>query len=72
METSLDDPGRPGALPRRSPQVAAFELCELASSLVVADEASAISALELAARAGGADAALFVSVIPDDDRCWYR
>ena len=72
METSLDDPGRPGGLPLPSPQAAAFELCELASSLVVADEASAISALELAARAGGADAALFVSVIPDDDRCWYR
>lgn len=72
MEPSLDEPGCPGDLPRFSPQAAAFELCELVRSIVVADEASAIAALELAARAGGADAALFVWVIPDDDRCWYR
>lgn len=72
MESSLDEPGRPGDPPGHSPQAAAFELCELVGSLVVANEASAIAALELAARAGGADAALFVWVIPDDDRCWYR
>lgn len=72
MESSLDEPGSPGDSPGPSPQAAAFELCELVGSLVVANEASAIAALELAARAGGADAALFVWVIPDDDRCWYR
>ena len=72
MEVSLDEPGRPGDSSSPSPQAAAFELCELARSLVVADEASAIAALELAARAGGADAALFVWVIPEDDHCWYR
>jgi hypothetical protein len=72
MESSLDEPGRPGDSPGPLPQAAAFELCELVGSLVVANEASAIAALELAARAGGADAALFVWVIPDDDRCWYR
>ena len=72
MESSLDEPGRPGGSPRPSPQAAAFELCGLVGSLVVANEASAIAALELAARAGGADAALFVWVVPDDERCWYR
>lgn len=72
MEPLLDEPDCPGDSPRPSPQAAAFELCELVKSLVVADEASAIAALELAARAGGADAALFVWVIPEDDRCWYR
>jgi DNA-binding CsgD family transcriptional regulator len=72
MEASLDEPGCPGDSRRPSHQAAAFELCELVQSLVVADESSAIAALELAARAGGADAALFVWVIPDDDRCWYR
>lgn len=72
METSLDEPGRLGDSLRPLPQAAAFELCQLASSLAVADEASAIVALELAARAGGADAALFVWVIPDENRCWYR
>ena len=72
MEPLLDEPDCPGDSPRPSPQAAAFELCQLVRSLVVADEASAIAALELAARAGGADAALFVWVIPDDDRCWYR
>lgn len=49
------------------------DLCELASSLVVADEASAIAVLELAATVGGADAALFVWVIPEHDKhCWFR
>jgi len=72
MEPLLDEPDCPGDSPRPSPQAAAFELCELVRSLVVADEASAIAALELAARAGGAEAALFVWVIPDDDRRWYR
>lgn len=72
MEASLDEPGGIGDLPTPAPQAAAFELCELTRSLVVADEPSAIGALELAARAGGADAALFVWVIPDDDHFWYR
>lgn len=72
MEPLLDEPDCPGDSPRPFPQAAAFELCELVRSLVVADEASAIAALELAARAGGADAALFVWVIPNDEDCWYR
>lgn len=56
----------------RSPTAAA-ELCELAGSLVVADEASAISTLELASRVGGADAALFVWVVPGhNEHLWFR
>lgn len=56
----------------RSPTAAA-DLCELASSLVVADEANAISILELASRAGGADAALFVWVVPGhNEHLWFR
>lgn len=72
MEASLDELGDEGRPLRSSPQAAAFELCQLASSLTLADEASAVAALELAAQAGGADAALFVWVIPGDDQCWYR
>lgn len=72
MDTFADEPAHPGDSPQSSPHTAAFELCELARSLVLADEASTIAALELATRAGGADAALFVWVIPDDDQCWYR
>jgi DNA-binding CsgD family transcriptional regulator len=72
MNASLDEAGGPAALPQPSPEAAAFELCEMASALVLADEAGAIAVLELAARAGGADAALFVSVIPGEDQCWYR
>lgn len=56
----------------RSPTAAA-DLCELAGSLVVADEASAISTLELASRVGGADAALFVWVVPgQNEQLWFR
>lgn len=52
---------------------AAAELCELADSLVVADEASAIAVLELASRVGGADAALFVWVVPGhNEQLWFR
>lgn len=73
MESSLDEPGQTGhglAPPARD---AAFDLCQLASSLSVADEATAISALELAARVGGADAALFVWMTREDDgHGWYR
>lgn len=73
MESSFDEHDQTGAAPMRVPQAAAFDLCDLASSLAVADEVSAIAALELAARVGGADAALFVWVIPEDDgHCWYR
>jgi DNA-binding CsgD family transcriptional regulator len=51
----------------------AFTLCDVAASLTVADESAAIAALELAARVGGADAALFVWVIPEgDEHFWYR
>ena len=57
----------------RRPPSAASDLCELASSLVVADEASAIAVLELASKVGGADAALFVWVVPGhDERLWFR
>lgn len=56
----------------RSP-TAATELCELAGSLVVADEGSAIAVLELASRVGGADAALFVWVVPGhNEQLWFR
>lgn len=73
MEPSFDEHGRACAEPTRAPQAAAFDLCDLASSLVVADEVSAIAALELAARVGGADAALFVWVVPEDHgHFWYR
>ncbi|MBQ0933628.1 hypothetical protein KAK07_22945 [Ideonella sp. 4Y16] len=72
MQASPDESDRPVDTPGPFPQASALELCELTQSLVVADEASAIAALELAARAGGADAALFVSVIPDGDHGWYR
>lgn len=73
MEPSFDERGRTGAVPMRVPQAAISDLCGLASSLVLADEVSAIAALELAARIGGADAALFVWVVPEDDgHCWYR
>jgi hypothetical protein len=73
MEASFDRRGRTGAEPMRVPLAAAADLCELASSLVVADEVSAIAALEFAARVGGADAALFVWVVPEDDgQCRYR
>lgn len=52
---------------------AASELCGLANSLVVADEANAIAVLELAAKLGGADAALFVWVVPGhEDHFWFR
>ncbi|MCR5864537.1 LuxR C-terminal-related transcriptional regulator [Aquincola sp. J276] len=52
---------------------AAAELCELADSLVVAEEASAIAVLELASRVGGADAALFVWVVPGHkEQLWFR
>lgn len=52
---------------------AAADLCELAGSLVVADEATAISTLELASRVGGADAALFVWVVPGpNEQLWFR
>lgn len=51
----------------------ASDLCELASSLVVADEASAVAVLELASKVGGADAALFVWVVPEgDEHLWFR
>lgn len=67
---------RPEALVRdvsRQSPTAASDLCELASSLVVADEASAIAVLELAAKVGGADAALFVWVVPGhDEQLWFR
>lgn len=73
MEPSVDEHGQTGTAPTRVSQAAAFDLCDLASSLAVADEVSAIAALEFAARVGGADAALFVWVVPEDDgRCWYR
>ncbi len=52
---------------------AAADLCKLTSSLVVADEAHAVAALEMAARTGGAEAALFVWVIPQsDEHYWFR
>ncbi|GAA0739571.1 hypothetical protein GCM10009107_00410 [Ideonella azotifigens] len=44
----------------------------MTSSLTFADLASVISALELAAKTGGASAALFVWAITDDDHGWYR
>jgi DNA-binding CsgD family transcriptional regulator len=72
MQTSPDKPDRPVAETDPSPQAAALVLFDLAQSLMTADEANAIAALELAARAGGADAALFVSAIPDGDHGWYR
>lgn len=62
-----------GPDPSRRPPSAASDLCELASSLVVADEASAIAVLELASKVGGADAALFVWVVPGhDEHLWFR
>lgn len=71
MEPSRNEPS--GVEDRPRTPSAAFDLCDLASSLVLADEASAIGALELAARMGGADAALFVWVIPEDkEHFWYR
>lgn len=73
MEPSVDEHGQAGTAPTHVSQTAAFDLCDLATSLAVADEVSAIAALELAARVGGADAALFVWVVPEDDgHCWYR
>lgn len=73
MAPSLAEPGRTGGVPAPAARDTAFDLCELASSLSVADEANAITALELAARIGGADAALFVWVIrEDDEHGWYR
>jgi hypothetical protein len=73
MQASFDERGRTGPVQMPTPQSAASDLCELARSLVVADEVSAIVALEFAARVGGADAALFVWVVPDDDgHSWYR
>jgi hypothetical protein len=58
---------------RRHLPSAAADLCEVASSLVVANEAQAVSALEVAARIGGAEAALFVWVIPQgDEHHWFR
>jgi DNA-binding CsgD family transcriptional regulator len=73
MESSFDEHGQTRSVPTTAPRSAAFDLCDLASSLVVADEVSAIEALELAARVGGADAALFVWVVPEaDGHCWYR
>ena len=58
---------------RRHSPSAASDLCELTSSLVVADEANAVAALEVAARTGGAEAALFVWVIPQaDEHYWFR
>lgn len=73
MEPSLDEPGRTGDMLAPAARDTAFDLCQLASSLSVADEATAISALELAARVGGADAALFVWVTREDDgHTWYR
>jgi hypothetical protein len=71
MEPSRNEPTPRGE--RAPPPSAASDLCELVASLVVADEAGAIAALELAAQMGGADAALFVWVIPEDDEhFWYR
>ena len=73
MESSVNEPSRTSGVPAPAARDTAFDLCELASSLSVADEASAISALELAARVGGADAALFVWMTREDDgHCWYR
>ena len=73
MEPSLDEPGSTSYMLAPAARDTAFDLCQLASSLSVADEAGAISALELAARVGGADAALFVWVTREDDgHCWYR
>lgn len=73
MEHSADEPHPAGAFPPIADPAAALELCELASSLTDADEGKAVSALELAARIGGADAALFVWVArEDDEHCWYR
>lgn len=52
---------------------AASALCEVAGSLIGTDETGAIAALELAARLGGADAALFVWVVPaQDEQVWFR
>lgn len=53
-------------------EAAAFQLCELTRSLTVADELRAIAALEHAALAGGADAALFVSMVPEAGQALYR
>ena len=73
MESSLDETGRTSGVPAPAARDTAFEVCELARSLSAADEARAISALELAARVGGADAALFVWVTREnDEHCWYR
>ena len=73
MEPSPDEPGRTIDVPAPAARAMAFDHCQLASSLSVADEATAISALELAARVGGADAALFVWVTREHDgRGRYR
>lgn len=73
MEPSLDEPGKPSEGLAPAARDVAFDLCQLASSLSVADEATAISTLELAARVGGADAALFVWVTRENDgHGWYR
>lgn len=73
MEPSLDKSCKPSEGLAPAARDAAFDLCQLASSLSIADEATAISALELAARVGGADAALFVWVTREDDgHGWYR
>ena len=71
MEAWCDEPN--ALVMRQSPGCeAAFQLCELTRSLTVADAPAAIAALEQAAQAGGADAALFVSVIPGPETAWYR
>lgn len=73
MEPSSDERSRTNAVPMRVWQATASDLCDLASSLMVADEASTVAALEWAARVGGADAALFVWVVSEDDgHSWYR
>jgi DNA-binding CsgD family transcriptional regulator len=73
MESSLDEIGQTKGAAAPAARDTALDLCELANSLSDADEASAISALELAAQAGGGNAALFVWVVRDtDEHCWYR
>lgn len=72
MQTSLHE--HKGEDEARTPtcEAAAFQLCELTRSLTVADEPRAIAALEQAALAGGADAALFVSMVPEVGQALYR
>jgi DNA-binding CsgD family transcriptional regulator len=73
MEPSLGEPGKVEHGLTPDARGMALYLCQLASSLAAADEATAISTLELAARVGGADAALFVWVTRvDDGHRWYR